>query len=745
MSTNIYGMQHTTVTEPRDGWDMAMGTTAGMSAGSELGSNFGPGGSYVGAAVGGLLGYAGQKRAKWEEKQQKKNDEAYNRFVDNLSDRSAPSANIVRAQARYGMENRGKYRTDIVEIEGDGSGDPVNGIGEIHVDKNYNIKNAAIGAKRHENGGYKIATAEKGMKDESGTTMKKGDIIFPWQNDREKFEKGMRMIKRYKLNGDPRAKEWLDREAENLPTDADYGYDNKGSKKYPDGVDNSSEGSTEYTKANLRELFRKTEDKKSLGITKEDIQKMSNNEVSDFMANYYANQGVGIVKTNPPIGFGDNSKEAANLASNDMVDKNGNVGKSAASTGGSVVSGQEDATKDAKMEVKSDSNGKRYLVGDTEYVDMGDGYLMKYNHLTEKLESNKKGTDKWYDVSDQEKKGDLNQAKTTKFTNYNVTRDHYFNKKDSIYKPKTVEKPADAPAPAAETVATTEVKTDAPAVAKTAETTPPAAAADNKKVSKEADVAKDTADWVNMFRNNRGGSNPGAYASALNNLVMGTKPAERVTRRYLHQEDLDYNDRSAAQRRAITEQRNATNMMLRGKGLSTGQQQSYLGQAGAQALSQHEAINEAEARRADAVDQFNTQQRNQSKQTNLGLANQYDTEDAQNRAAKQRYMDQGMADLAELSQYNDQRRYMMSRDAKLDDVQQKSIGLTGTNNYGFEGGDWTNVKYINEDGVYSNNNKPINYTDGQGKAVEVLPNGNYMIGGKIYTPQEYQQYMSKLR
>jgi hypothetical protein len=144
---NIYGVQKIDEPEVRDGLDIA-GSVAGAAAqGAQLGSKFGPWGSLaVGAGAAGLS-LVKQKQAQRKEEAALANAESYNEFVDNLEGRDLRTENLVRAQARYGMKSNNKYES--AEIEGDGSGSAMNGIGEIHVDKNYNIKNVAKGGARH--------------------------------------------------------------------------------------------------------------------------------------------------------------------------------------------------------------------------------------------------------------------------------------------------------------------------------------------------------------------------------------------------------------------------------------------------------------------------------------------------------------------------------------------------------------------------------------------------------------------
>ena len=158
------------------------------------------------------------------------------------------------------MKSNNKYET--AEIEGDGSGSAINGIGEIHVDKNYNIKNVANGGKRHEDGGFEIDNLED------------TDIIFPTQNSKKEYDKVLNLINRYKLRRDPRAKKELDRMRDRLPSDEDYGYDEGNAKQYPEGF--YDDGG-----ANPKEQLRIIMENEGTPITRRQLRRMSDTEAME--------------------------------------------------------------------------------------------------------------------------------------------------------------------------------------------------------------------------------------------------------------------------------------------------------------------------------------------------------------------------------------------------------------------------------------------------------------------------------
>ena len=256
MAKNIYGVQ--TVKEPdvRSGMDIA-GSVAGAAAtGAQAGAQFGPwGAAIVGAGFAAKSLYDNNQMKK-EELRQLDGVKQDNKGVEGLEDRAFRTNNYVSAQAKHGMNSKNKYET--AEIEGDGSKSP-NGIGEIHVDKNYNIKNVAKGAKKHEEGGYKINNLEE------------DDIIFPTQNSTKEYNNIMGAIKRYKINGDKRAKRFLDTKRNALPTDADYGYNRNGAK-YKKGKGNEDEEQVS-AKNQLRKRAMDPDD--DLKLTRRQIRMMS--------------------------------------------------------------------------------------------------------------------------------------------------------------------------------------------------------------------------------------------------------------------------------------------------------------------------------------------------------------------------------------------------------------------------------------------------------------------------------------
>ena len=174
--------------------------------------------------------------------------------------------------------------------------------------------------------------------------------------------------------------------------------------------------------------------------------------------------------------------------------------------------------------------------------------------------------------------------------------------------------------------------------------------------------------------------NPLKYTNVLNNIIQGTKTPEKSTRRYYTPETLQSIDRSYAIRNAIIEDREAEKESLRGKGLSVGQQQSYMGQIGGRYLGKMEEVNEREAQRSDEMQKYNAANRMQAAQSNLGLALQYDTQDAQNRAMRQNYINAAAQETAQIGDISEQRDYMIQRDNKDYQMEKTRFKYLGTEN-----------------------------------------------------------------
>ena len=140
------------------------------------------------------------------------------------------------------------------------------------------------------------------------------------------------------------------------------------------------------------------------------------------------------------------------------------------------------------------------------------------------------------------------------------------------------------------------------------------------------------------------------YAPAITNLVEGMQPADKIARRTITPEMLQYTDMSESQRSAV-------DTVFKGKmddarNLSGGSVSSF--RANAQAayadkLRNLGQVNAGEAARADQVAAQNVASINQGKQVNSQINSQADQIDMKSEAATNSFFRQGISDIANIS------------------------------------------------------------------------------------------------
>ena len=180
--------------------------------------------------------------------------------------------------------------------------------------------------------------------------------------------------------------------------------------------------------------------------------------------------------------------------------------------------------------------------------------------------------------------------------------------------------------------------------------------------------------------------NIGSYAPAISNIVQGMQRPSRVTKRFLTPDTLEYKDRSAGLRKEsdIQARIDAENAD-RFSGGSAQAARAGKAMASTAKSKRSQAISEGEAVRADAIQAQNVGMRNQAKAGNIELANQYETMDAQNRAAVDAYFNRGMSDL-----YNIGRQKKM--DKKMEKQQDLMLKMLEQRDFAFDK-DKSEVKY----------------------------------------------------
>ena len=210
---------------------------------------------------------------------------------------------------------------------------------------------------------------------------------------------------------------------------------------------------------------------------------------------------------------------------------------------------------------------------------------------------------------------------------------------------------------------------------------------DNRK-----EVTKQIAEQEQLEKSVRRGKlsesleNIGSYAPAISNIAQGMQRPSRVTKRFLTPDTLEYKDRSAGLRKEsdIQARIDAENAD-RFSGGSAQAARAGKAMASTAKSKRSQAISEGEAVRADAIQAQNVGMRNQAKAGNIELANQYETMDAQNRAAVDAYFNRGMSDL-----YNIGRQKKM--DKKMEKQQDLMLKMLEQRDFAFDK-DKSEVKY----------------------------------------------------
>ena len=262
------GVQFPAPTPVGNAWDVAGAGISGAATGGQIGANFGPQGAAIGAGIGLVGGVASSliknNDISEDNKRIEAQKEAYKKYGNKATDpklqmmqakyglniktrkgkyalgaanlspeemvekadvqtemRAANDAGPVKVgldldkfnntgshpKGRKGFKMKdmmkkyakgGSTEEGVIEIEGK------NGTGEIHTDKNYNLK--SIGTNPHTNGGDKVEA-------------KTGDVVFPTQGKPEKYKKMMNLINRYK-SGSRSAYLILEKERSKLPSDS---------------------------------------------------------------------------------------------------------------------------------------------------------------------------------------------------------------------------------------------------------------------------------------------------------------------------------------------------------------------------------------------------------------------------------------------------------------------------------------------------------------------------------------------
>ena len=172
------------------------------------------------------------------------------------------------------------------------------------------------------------------------------------------------------------------------------------------------------------------------------------------------------------------------------------------------------------------------------------------------------------------------------------------------------------------------------------------------------------------------------YTGTANNLIRGFEDTEKVERRYLDGEDQKYERDVANEESKMLESRNAAAQSMRGKAMSAGQAQGYASDFQGRYDKANADLESRERGAKRSIEANNIARRNQEQAQNLQLDNTYDDMEAQARAVRDSYRDQGFSEVSAAAQMNERTRYQMMRDEALDKRDQDMIdqGLFDTKN-----------------------------------------------------------------
>lgn len=171
-------------------------------------------------------------------------------------------------------------------------------------------------------------------------------------------------------------------------------------------------------------------------------------------------------------------------------------------------------------------------------------------------------------------------------------------------------------------------------------------------------------------------------ANIINNLAQSMKKPDRAVRRTIKSDMLQYEDGSKPQLNAINqanslETANAVSM----SGGNAGNVRANRNAAYARKINRTNEVINNETQRKIAINNQNVAIKNADKQTNLNLANGYDEIDAQNKAVKDNYRNAATKEMAMLGQANEQKRYQMKRDVKMDKRDESVLPLLSSSDY----------------------------------------------------------------
>lgn len=217
------------------------------------------------------------------------------------------------------------------------------------------------------------------------------------------------------------------------------------------------------------------------------------------------------------------------------------------------------------------------------------------------------------------------------------------------------------------------------------------------KEQRVRDAAQDKIDKKQARKDVRSGSSNtlgevSQYFPGAANMLRGLRTPEKVDRNYISPETVRYTDQSAGARRdADIQSRIDMENASRFSGGSAQVARAGKAMASGDKLKRKQEINAQESARATQIEAGNVGIRNQAKAANLDLDMQYDQMDAQNRAAVDAYMDQGLHDIGRAGS-------QIAQDRKAEGMQRAMMELMSTDKFYYDA-EGNRIKYKGNEGI----------------------------------------------
>ena len=695
MNNNIYGIQKMPETEVRNGETIAKNTgiAAGTTFADEMGKHGNPKIAAGMAVISGGTAFAQDKFAQNKERRANNKENAYNQYTDDLAD-----VDIAQNRQVAGIGEKGFNRYDgMANIEG----------GELVTDKNHNTVYDAKGDPSHENRGKNIEldghnvipkdkrtawlNAVKEFKMGSGKQVtrakaKLDSIVSNLPKKAEKFQhpdgsvtkadgvpmagKGLKGVPMYEdgVQGDGMA---YDKGGNPIMSKDGVHMTKEEVEYYPNNVDNSqsNQPTVEEKKAADGQAARLASDKMASFVL--DNQKIKA-DASDLFKSDSAK-----VADDKLYGFDDQTKGplgTGSTISNEQSFYDKGLGSMLGTTGtGSYNEGYGDLnTANKYIEGKDNSpvvkDNASEVVKKTTKADPIIKAKVKSKYGTpEGIKRPNKEVDEV--INNTKRKGsptmDFIDSLGGSYSQGEIGGQSPYRRDAQSMNPNSYDDPTSA-MPGM-------VARDNTSFKKSPDPTMP-----DSGISSGLDdaPAKDGSNLKGLAGNALGYM--GTSASAINNLITGYGEDDKVARNYYTPEKQKYQKLSGTAKKENLENRNAALLASRGKGQTAGTMEGMNRAISGQYTKANERINEKENFRFYQNEAQNTQAENQAQMANLQLTNKYNEQDAQNKAAGKRYVDQGWSEVSTMAQLGVQENNLKRRNDAQDKMDAETVRMLGT-------------------------------------------------------------------